>query len=209
MRVLQCVVLAMAATAVLAASALARGGIGFSPTSLTATAVDAEIDVTYINEAFHSDIRCDVIVDLTLSSSVPKVVGTPLGSADVEVDTEGCESGGRVGLLVGRRVTGSQGPYDVYWRAFAGTLPNVTGISFTIEDVALWVEFPPAVCLTNGGINLDFAAGGGNPAPEGQIVRSRVPMVASPEAPLACFFTYMAIGSSFELSPNLRMTLLR
>ena len=191
---------ALAAAAVLLITtgvASARSGISMSPTSTTLTYTNIEFE-----GGIGTPIRCNWTLDLAFHARTSKSVGSLTGFADL---TMGACSEGSIGILDGgRRVTGAQGPYHLTYRSFTGTLPNITSLTFRLNDVTFWIELPGFTdCLTNGAVDIDSTTTGGNPITGARMASQNVPMTGE----FLCIFSAVELNGSGSLSSSVRMTL--
>lgn len=157
LRTLVATVAATLALALCASGAGAESGISF------AVSESSSIFRSLTFEANGTEVICEFAIALTLHESTAKVAGTLMGQALVAVNTGECE-GGDAGLYSGReRVRGYQGPYHVQYSSFAGTLPNITQLTFLVVGPRLWIELG-GTALCNSNNTLQFSTSGGNPA---------------------------------------------
>lgn len=190
--------LALAATAPAFSSAFARSAIVFSTPSPNVTFLSLQIE-----GGIGSSVSCSVDLNTTLHPWVVKTAGTLMGQTSVQF--AGICSGGSAGLLVGRsRVPGPQGPYHLTYQSFSGTLPNINGVTFRINDVTFWIEQPGvATCLTNGAVDIDVRSTG-NPMSIWTISRSGIPLTGG----IMCIFASATVSGTASPSFGPTMGLL-
>lgn len=178
-------------------AASARTRLGFSPSNVSFA---GEIE---LESGLGTPVRCNLTLAMTLHSSVGKVADSLAGMTNL---TFGSCSNGDMGLLVGgRRVTGSYGPYHLTYRSFSGTLPNITSVSFGINDVTFWVEITGlSTCLSNGAVDMNGETTGGNPATGMRIDAARVPLTGG----VLCVFVSSSLTGRGRLSTALTLTLI-
>ncbi len=187
---------AILALALMASAAIANSGISFSPTRTTLTFESARFE-----GGLGSPVSCSLTLDIELHPRTSKTAGTLTGLSDVGFNS--CIDG-TMGMLVGgRRVTGPQGPFHVTYQSFTGTLPNITSITFKVNDVVLWYRQAEIDCLTAGAIDVLGTTTGGNPATGVNIASTSAPLTGD----FSCIFSDLDVSASGSLSAATRMTL--
>ncbi len=182
----------------LAPQAAARTGLAFSPQQSNFMTASMTFE-----PGLGSGVTCSVALQIAMHR-VSKSVGTLAGHGILGVDPLLCGFG-RAGILVGgTRALGTQ-VYHLTYSSFTGTLPNITSITFVLNDVVFWIEVPRVVeCLTAGGVDIVWTTGGGNPATSLTGRSTGIPLTGS----FLCLFASGEITASATLSPSIRMTLL-
>ena len=117
---------------------------------------DSARAVTFMSPESELFIACDLTLDLVFNSTsfskTPGIVGST-----TFIPSAGCSSGD-ISVLAGPRAGGA---YNLKYVGFAGTLPNITSVTFQIEQVRLLIEDIFVRCLYTGELRKIAS---GNPA---------------------------------------------
>ena len=185
--------LALAATTSVAS---ARSGIQLEPTTTTLS-----MPAFTYEFGIGTGIRCDVTFDLALHPRVGKVASSLAGTFDIAV---GDCTEGELGVLVGGSRRAAGGPYHLTYQSFTGTLPNISSITFRLNDVHIWFKWGGFLeCLSDGPVDIGATTTGGNPFTGIAITSQQVPIAAE----FLCDVSAIEITASGSLSSSVRMTL--
>jgi len=175
----------------------ARTGIAVTPTATTLTLVNVTLDAGF-------DVaECNVTMRATLHARTIKSVGSLAGFADIAVSTGACTEGNAGILRGGARVTGPQGPYHVTYTSFSGTLPNISSVRLTVQDVTFWIGTTGTECLTNGAVDIHGDTFPGTTVTGMRVSAQSIPLTGG----FLCGLTSGALEGSGTLSTALTISL--